>query len=73
MRNGANIPDKRKSTCTRDLWQKRRTFKKLKEDYYICVAKIKKKPSIRESYKDEQGADHTGPSRPCMQRSGIIS
>lgn len=49
------------------------TFKKLKEDHYICVAKIKKKPSVRESYKDEQGAHHTGPSRPCMQRSGIIS
>lgn len=48
------------------------TFKKLKEDHYSCVAKIKK-PSIREGYKDKQGADHTGPSRPCMQKSGFIS
>lgn len=44
------------------------TFKKLKEDHYSCTAKIKK-PGVRGNYKEEQGADHTGPSRPRMQRT----
>ena len=35
-------------------------FKKLKEGHYSCTAKIKK-PGVRESYKEEQGAAHTEP------------